>query len=142
MSILDRIFPERARFPDRASRRAAWRAAFFGERGSVLVVALFATGVFAIALGWVHVRWMLTDPQVPSFVPTSMGLLELVLSALAGYYFTCWFFRRPIRLRLRTELNALGIRVCLRCGYPMPGNPSANCAECGSKLPPWPNPPD
>jgi hypothetical protein len=142
MPILDRIFPERARFPDRASRRAAWRAAFFEDGGSYLAVALFATGVFACALGLVYVLWMLTDPQLPSLVPLSMCSLALLLSGIAGYYFTCWFFRRPIRLRLRAQLNSLGVRVCLRCGYPMPGTLSMHCAECGSKLPPFSDPPN
>lgn len=48
-------------------------------------------------------------------------------SSYLGYH----FWREPMRLVVRENLQAAGVPICLKCGYDLRGQEIARCPECG-----------
>ena len=124
--ITRHFFPEAARFPDKKSRKQAFAAAARPLRYRAFIAAfLYGPLFFAMFLilnAFVEPRWL--QVAIASLLGGGIGLLGSTAMLLLT--------RRPMRHALRRELLALGIPICLACGYDLTGNESGVCPECGS----------
>ncbi|MHC4416316.1 MAG: hypothetical protein ACYS0G_13635 [Planctomycetota bacterium] len=104
--------------------RRFWLA-WIGAAVTGVSVTVFIVGVFT--------PWLRQHVSLPDW------LVKMVMAFLAtgivagGWQFT---LRRPTRRRIREELLARGIPVCLDCGYSLRGQTEPRCPECGRAFDP------
>jgi hypothetical protein len=125
------LFPELRLFEDRKVRSQAFRQArnrVLLERGRWLLIlaCIVTSGICAGLLGF----WMKT--QLGLRTPWLNGALGAIAGA-ATVWVAHFLFRRPVQRHLRERLRALGVPVCLVCGYNLRGNLSGRCPECGTR---------
>jgi len=127
------LFPELEFYENPRDRRAAFaraRKALFGQKRNLLLylVCLIAfAAIVGAGVGLLGV-WVKSE-----FGFESSWWRHLAVGMMCGIYALAanLFFRRPIRRKLREQLKAAGIVVCLECGYNLSGNLSGRCPECG-----------
>lgn len=127
-----RGLPELRLFPDDASRDHA--LAQLGAVSRARDIVLFA-GVSIVMVGSIVAATRLLVP--PSFVLYRFRAdLGIVTSIIAMALLIRSMHRRGSARQLREALLGCAVPVCLRCGYPLRGLPSATlqCPECGSSL--------
>jgi hypothetical protein len=136
--VQSRTYPEQNLLEPATERRKVSRTAhrsvigtprfwlsWFGALVTMGVVMVFLLGVFI--------------PWLRQHVPLPTWLLKFAVAFLAtGIVAGAWQFnlRRPIRRRIREELLARGIPVCLACGYGLRGQTGPRCPECGRAFDP------
>ena len=45
---------------------------------------------------------------------------------------TRWIYRRRFKRYLRERLEAMGVPICIKCGYDLRGQEEPRCPECGT----------
>ena len=120
---LNRILPELAIFRSDNQRKSAMRkASSLSGHGSGplwlwLALFLVATGVMIVLA-----------PTVSSLHPAA-GRIWLILIVPMSFSWL-WLCRSVIRRRLRAQLFAQGVLICVKCGYDLRGSKDV-CPECG-----------
>ncbi len=105
----------------------AWHKQLAKKPSFYLVLVGYTFGVggcVAAILTWVH-RWVAVPP----------GMYGGILGGITGGSGTvamAWFWRRRVRRFLRERLLALGVPICLKCGYDLRGQTTPRCPECGT----------
>jgi hypothetical protein len=110
-------------------RAAVWRVAWSSSRVSPrMAITLFGGVVLCLLFGltidftlrrlrlysaWTH------SVAILIVVPIVTGLLPLIVH------------RRAFRRSVREQIRAIGIPLCLHCGYNLTGIDSERCPECG-----------
>ena len=131
--ILLRLLPELERFTTSEARSHAIQRAK-QSRPIVLLVLIYVLLIAIGILGWryglqrVIPHGFLRDVVVQSVV--------ISLLVLCGQYLGLVFWRARMRRILREDLNDLGIRICLSCGYELRGQGEPRCPECGTAFAP------
>lgn len=131
-----RAYPELALLPDDAERTACFKKiqkSMARSKTFLLATAAFgaingvaASITFGLYIPWVSAhlpRWLIAMIP-PVFLGATFGLLM------------SYFWHRPLQRRLRAELLAQGIAVCLGCGYDLRGQTEPRCPECGKEFSP------
>ncbi|MHC4126690.1 MAG: hypothetical protein ACYSWT_03970 [Planctomycetota bacterium] len=133
-----RAFPELNLLDSAAERRKVSRTAhrsvmrtrrfwlcWVGAAVSAVSAMVFIVGVF--------IPWLKQHVALPDWL-VKIVMAFLVTGIVAGG----WQFglRRPTRRRIREELLARGIPVCLACGYSLRGQTGTRCPECGRAFDP------
>ncbi len=121
--IVERIYPEVRRFPKYAD---AERIVENPERPRRYWVE------YAAALGGAA---CLTIP-IGGFLPGSLSGVSTAMLVWCGLCVVGWRWRWFTRQKLRKELAARGIPICIRCGYDIRGLTDARCPECGTEFDP------
>lgn len=126
-----RYYPELARFPSAEAAREArskWYQMMYRRPGFWLALigyavlaALVLASIFIALRRWVQFSSTVISVVVASFVSASSMI------AVTGIY------RHRFRRFLRRELLALGVPICLECGYDLTCNTSHRCPECGKR---------
>ena len=135
---LSRRYPEIELFDSPAAATdavRAWKKQLY--RKPMFWVALVGYGCgagvcVAVALMLVR-RWVA--------VPLSMfgGLIGGIAGGIiggSGVAAATWFWGRRFHRFLRERLLALGVPVCLKCGYDLRGQTEPRCPECGTPFDP------
>jgi len=126
MQLWTRLFPELVRFPDARGRAAVWNRA----SGSIVRSGRFwLLLVVTICVSFVAAGRVFATP----YIPHAPFVICLVMVPSA-YLMFALVFRVRITRRLRQELRARGIIICLRCGYDLRGSPGRSCPECGAPV--------
>ena len=121
------LYPELEFFGDRAEQSRALRR----HRGDVPWWAgvLCAAGV--ILLLRESLPALLRTLPDPAGARGPVALCLLVIGTALVFAFVLFVRRsRRIRRRLRRDLVARGVAICVRCGYDLRGSPGC-CPECG-----------
>ena len=126
--------PELERFPTTKDAKEATRAFskqqirtlsfWIGPIGFTILAGLVVT----MMLVWMR-RWI---PLPQSW----FGLIVGGAIGVTGGLATRWYSRHRYRRVLRERLNALGVPICMTCGYDLTGNESGVCPECGQPFEP------
>lgn len=122
---LSRVFPELAMFPIDKQRKVAMRnASSLSGAGASrlwvwLVLFLMASGVL-----------ITVAPRIASLHPIAERLWSLLILPLMLSWM--WFCRSVVRRRLREQLAAKGVPICIECGYDLRGQNVPRCPECGT----------
>ena len=122
---LRRVIPELALFPTDKHRKVAMRNALslLGLGSSRLwgwfVLFLMAVGILIVFA-----------PTVESFHPIAARFWPALVVPLMFSWL--WFCRSVIRRRLRVQLSAKGVLICIECGYDLRGQNEPRCPECGT----------
>ena len=131
----DWLYPELARFPDDASRRAAGlefqkqARNLFNWRFFVPVILAIPFGLLMMKfVGFIQIR-LPFGPHILGVV-ISGALIGLAQGALIATFIN-WSYRKPLQRFLREKLNSLGIPTCVHCGYDTRGLTVPRCPECG-----------
>lgn len=113
--------------------RGGWGRFWFR---AAVTVAFFVP----IAIGYAYLRMFLENRGLPSFYVQPIAIF-LGMTAIGGVPFR--LHRRDVQRSVRAQIRALGIPLCLHCGYNLTGIESARCPECGNaaaqELPPAAN---
>ncbi len=102
-------------------------------RGMVLVILILACTGFALfvasdsLLKYLAFSWYQGD-KLSLFVMISL----ILIGNKRGSHIVTLLFRSRIRRRLREQLVAKDVPVCLHCGYDLSGQTVARCPECGN----------
>ncbi|MCH7591627.1 MAG: protein kinase [Planctomycetes bacterium] len=131
---LSRLIPEVALFETDEQRKAAMRrASSITARGSGrlwiwLLLFLMTLGIIPLLMRvtGLDVEWGRLQTKYP-IVRLIYGPLMMLLM-----YSWLWFCRSVIRPRLRAQLVAKGIPICVPCGYNLRGQVDPRCPECGT----------
>lgn len=127
----DRLFPELQRFPHAEEASDSLQRARGNRPISLLVLIYFAFVLVGSAAWHFGLKPIIRDGFIREVL--IQGSLVALIALGAGYVgFVMW--RRPIRKVLRQDLLALGVPICLECGYDVRGLTSSRCPECGSKI--------
>ena len=122
--------PELGRFPTTKDARAAGRAWSKQQfRTLSFWIALIAYSVLvglAVAGVLVLIRHWILFPR------NWFGGIVGGVTGGTGVAAMTWYWRHRYRRFLRKSLNAMGIPICMKCGYDLTGNQSGVCPECGS----------
>ena len=116
------MFPTDAHF-DRALARLEHYT------GSVWVFVAATAVVFAVFQGVLIALESLM--LLPKWLTARDWMVPLLIST---FIISIWNSRKSAVKGLRAELLALGIPVCLACGYDLRGTVSQRCSECGREL--------
>jgi hypothetical protein len=96
--------------------------------------------VLARALALLALITPLAQPPLDRRTRGALGFLVPILLGpvqVLGFAFGFqWAWRKPMRRHLRRRLVALGVPVCLECGYDLRGQTEARCPECGAAFDP------
>ena len=122
--LSERILPELTLIDPGSQRVRMLQRAVNNPRTGVTA---FLSVILATAL------FVLWDKLVASVSP-GWGLLMMLLLYIIIFGAVLWFMRQDIRRRLRAQLAANGIPICVPCGYNLTGNESGVCPECGTKI--------
>lgn len=119
------FYPELRCFEDDKERRAAWRTAFRYVWSRPLVWACIPL----LIVVFIGVKQMLVELGAAPMIAGGIcaGLFGFFVPVSAAR-----FYRREIRRRLREQLLAVGIQVCVKCGYDLRGLIAGRCSECGT----------
>ena len=122
--LYDKLFPELTFVEPGPDRKRLIEQAMSGPRTLVtsLLLVIIATGLFVLwdkLIESVSSNWSLF--VVYGFYPLALAV-------------AVWSTRRGIRRRLRVQLVASGILICIPCGYNLTGNVSGVCPECGTEI--------
>jgi hypothetical protein len=122
--------PECARFPNPAARRAAILEIVAQLQGSWWCREVAAlVGLAILVLARRPSTWL---TAVLPFLSQWIAYGAVVLIGLAAFFPVLWLrVRHRVRLDLRERLVALGVPVCLHCGYDLRGQTDPRCPECG-----------
>ena len=117
------LFPELLCFDGGEARRKALRRAAL----KVYIGGTFVTGACLIIVVGL-------SPVIHRYIQLPAWLVAAVAGAVSGLggYGGVWFARKRIRMSLRRQLIAEGMRVCMQCGYDLRGQDRAQCPECGA----------
>lgn len=122
---LCRVFPELVMFPTDEQRKVAMRNAssILGPGSSrlwlwLLLFLMAAVGLIAVA------------PQVTSFHPIAGRLWPSLIMPMTATWM--WFCRSVVQRRLREQLVAKDVPICIKCGYDLRGQNVPRCPECGA----------
>ena len=124
-----RLFPELNLLETKAERRKVHRRALkrlrrrprFWINLTLALVSLGATAILAVL--WLE-RWF------PMLHGNTGGIAVGIIGGTFGVTFQ-YVFRKPLRKQMRLELAAMGIPVCIACGYDLRGQREPRCPECG-----------
>ncbi len=100
-----------------------------GRFAKAAVLALLAGLALALALKRMGIGWLGPLARLP-YAALMIYLFPLVLPLFIVVAYPLLWRRRAQRV-LRERLVALGVDVCLKCGYDLTGNVSGRCPECG-----------
>ena len=122
---LSRVIPELAMFPTDKQRKVAMRNAssILGPGSSRLWLWLL---LFLMAVGGL----MAVAPQITSLHPIAGRLWPSLIVPLTLSWM--WFCRSVVRRRVREQLAAKGVPICIECGYDLRGQDVPRCPECGT----------
>ncbi len=130
-----RAYPELALLSDEAERTACFKKiqkSMARSKAFLLATAAFGAinGVAASITFGLYIPWV--SAHLPRWVIAMIPpvLLGTTFGLLMAY---CW--HRPLQRRLRAELVARGIPVCIGCGYDLRGQTEPRCPECGGHFP-------
>ena len=124
--------PELERFSTKKDTREATRAwskqqlktpsFWIGLIGYAALIGLGMTGVLVLIRPWIPLP------------PGAFGGIVGCVTGGTGVIAMTWYWRHRYRRFLRKRLNALGIPICIKCGYDLTGNVSGVCPECGAGI--------
>ena len=120
--LYDKLFAELTLVEPGPDRKRLIEQAMSGSRTLVaaLLLVTIATGLFVL--------W---DKLIES-VSSNRSLFVVYGFYPLALAVAVWSTRRDNRPRLRVQLVASGISICIPCGYNLTGNVSGVCPECGS----------
>lgn len=124
------MFPELRR-AESERERVALRSAAIRSREYTLAALALCGGflvVEIVLLGWCKL-WAVSHPFFVSLVVIMPSGLIVSLGPLL-------IVRSRARRRLRRELYARGIPICVACGYDLRGQTESRCPECGAQFTP------
>ncbi len=128
------LFPEIELFDSGERRRTLRRVSRSVLRGwEILIFFLVCAGIMQAAR-LTFSFWGIGGPYQPELAGAVGGMSAAIVANRR--------LRHPIRLRLRTMLNARGIPVCMRCGYRLCHLEENRCPECGTPFDARPMPDD
>ena len=114
---------QRARARELADGRLKWRMRTF-------TVLLVAPPLVGLALIWLVDDWLAARTGL-SLNAAHTALIVLVVSLF--WPWSAWAYGRLYTRPYRRALREVGVRVCIRCGYPLDTLPSETpCPECGA----------
>ena len=123
--LYEKLFPELTFVEPGPGRKRLIEHAMSWPRIHVaaLTLVMIATGLFVLwdkLIESVSSNWSLF--VVYGFYPLALAV-------------AVWSTRRGIRRRLRVQLVASGIPICIPRGYNLTGNVTGVCPECGTEIP-------
>ena len=123
--LYEKLFPELTIVEPGPDRKRMIEQAMSGPRTHVaaLLLVMIATGLFVL--------W---DKLIASVASNWWAVIVYAIYPL-GFVTVVWFTRRDIRRRLRVQLVASGIPICIPCSYNLTGNESGVCPEGGTAIP-------
>ncbi|MHC4219655.1 MAG: hypothetical protein ACYSU7_14525 [Planctomycetota bacterium] len=133
-----RAFPELNLLDSARERRKVSRTAHLSVmRTRSFWLSWFGAAVTAVSgvvfTVVVFIPWLRQYVSLPDWLVKIVMAFLITGIAAGGWQFT---LRRPIRRRIREELLARGIPVCLACGYSLRGQTGPRCPECGRAFDP------
>jgi hypothetical protein len=137
-TILHRLIgtsPECMRFPDVATRDQAIRRIALDIRNTWWHTPL-GLAACLVLLESLEPLSSVISRAIP-IVPWAAAYVLLLVLWVAGFSGIVWvIFRADARHRLREGLVALGVPICLHCGYDLRGQIEPRCPECGRTFDP------
>ena len=124
--------PEAELFPDDESRRDAIKsitARCTATRWFLVNAIIIGMVCLGLALGVSWVLETIAGGRALWITITSWSIAIIVIWAALAHY-----IQGEVRKDIRRQLNELGIRVCLKCGYRVVTE-TDRCSECGRKMP-------
>jgi hypothetical protein len=130
-------FAELDMFPTEVdAEKALGRATEQGpmQKGDYAIVALFILAIVAIIFAVVII-----ESSVGATWAVLMRIIRWSLPfalTFATVAMLVYVYRRSIRRSLREQLCAIGVPVCIACGYDLRGQADPRCPECGRPFDP------
>ena len=130
-----KLYPELRLLDTDAERKRLLRDAQRRMKHKGWYVAAFFVGIIVIVRLPSFVE-LLVGTYLPPFLRWPLSLFDGCLKgAVLGLALQrLWY--KPLRDRVRRELIARGIPVCLHCGYSLTGLSEPRCPECGTSFDP------
>lgn len=138
MSVTLEGIEELSLFPNEAERQRAIAAHAESINGWGFVLGMLicvVIGVSSLVLSRVLVNTL--HHVLPWGLPAAVrDVLPFALVALCMFLTVCTLHRWGVRRALRQRLLALGVPVCMHCGYALRGLPgdAQACPECGKEI--------
>ena len=117
-----RLFPELNLLETKVERKKVYLRALKRLRRSPQLWIYYAIAI--VVLG----ATMFLALRVRGRFPWGLAGLIVGFSFAASIQFV---FRRPLRKQIRLQLVAMGIPICIACGYDLRGQRQPRCPECG-----------
>ncbi len=129
-----KVYPELALLDSDEDRRATLKALQRGllRRPLFWLMSCGLGALNGLAPLWSRYLWI---PVVSNHLPRWLvSMLPAILVGASLGLILQYAWRRPLQRRLREELVARGIPVCIACGYDLRGQTEPRCPECGREF--------
>ena len=120
------LLPELRLFPERRTKKSATQRIVHSWQFYLLILTILPVALGLLPL---TIRENVLPFRRSFLLATCVGACH----GFGGLLLIALLYRPIARRRLRRDLNLIGIRICVACGYDLRGSHEPRCPECGTE---------